>query len=173
VKPTRAWLSGGTFRARVTFSEPTMRHVTFHADWRGMAVQASALRGKTRFGAAVRNPNETGNNFQGGAGQAQAWHGAAWLYATRGDTAGQFARARRSKACLGMAKNGGAIRNLERHLGQFSEVRQGSPGPGTVWRGEARRGNNVTGDGNPGHFPKHQEAPANRGAMVEGMTEET
>jgi len=42
-------------------------------------------------------------------------------------------------------------------------------------RGAARHalaclGNNVTVDGNHGHFPKHQEAPASRGATVDGMT---
>jgi hypothetical protein len=159
-----------------------------------MAAQASALRGKTRFGAAIRHPHETGNNFHGlsrhdvsGHGSARrsdspaarvaisrcgwttrcaACHGAAGqnvnrtergvIYqgeqrraragtgtarrgnnATRGDTAGQFARARRSKACLGMAKNGGAIRTLERHLGQFLAAEPGSAQQCRAGRGEA------------------------------------
>lgn len=46
---------------------------------------------------------------------------------------------------------------------------------GCAWQARALLGKtrqHVTGDGNPGHFPKHQEAPVSRGATVDGMTKE-
>lgn len=93
--------------------------------------------------------------------------------ATRGDTAGQFSKAKRGAAWhgavgLGVAERGEATRYPERNLGQFHAVRLRVASRGMAERGA--EGLYVTGDGNPGHFPKHQEAPALRGATVQGMT---
>jgi len=83
---------------------------------------------------------------QGDAGHGKAWHGKAWRCNTR------------------------AWRGIQ---AQFSKASPGWARLGVAERGAARPGSNATGGGNPGHFPKHQEAPAQRGATVEGMTEET
>lgn len=128
-----------------------------------------------------------GGNFSGLAIASQGWarqcSAGRGNNATRGDIAGQFPRfgrywcgmSRQSTSTpgwvrRGKARRGRATRYPERNLGQFIKDRPGWEWPGWSMRALAGQCNNVTGDGNPGHFPKHQEAPASRGATVDGMT---
>ena len=101
----------------------------------------------------------------GNAGLVTEWHGQAWPHVTPRNR-GNFTRP--CVARRGGSGPGAATRYPERNLGQFS--RHGRARHGAAMRGLAGQCNNVTGDGNPGHFPKHQEAPASRGATVDGMT---
>lgn len=141
----RPGFRGGIDRARVTFSRTTMRHTNFSTARRDVARLA-----KARFGAAIRNPHETGNIFHGlsrhdvsGSGSArrndsptervEIFHGAAGQVSLR----------------PGMTWKGKT--SLARNAGQFSAEWRGFARPATAWQS-----NNVTGYGNPGHFPKHQ-----------------
>jgi hypothetical protein len=161
---------------------------TFHADWRGMAVQASALCGKARFGAAIRNPHETGNIFHGLSRHDVSGSGSE----RRSDSpTARVAISRCGWATRCAACRGAAGQNVTRtERGIISKDRRGTPWPAqagpsythpraasraiyTAGICEASHGvarHYAAGGGNPGHFPKHQEAPATRGATVHGMT---
>lgn len=137
-------------------------HTNHGLPWPGWACRCHAWQHVT-----PRN----GGNFSGLAiaslGWARQCSTGRGNSATRGDIAGQF----RGEACRWRGTVWHVSAAQQRELGAASK--RNFTRPAGVIRGKARQATArlyVTGDGNPGHFPKHQEAPASRGATVNGMT---
>lgn len=141
---------------------------------RGWSWLGYAEHRKAGHGAVWRNVTpRNGGNFSGldstclgCARQCSAGRGIATQgnIATRGDIAGQF-----SWVLRGVAGPGGAWQGNNASLARYpSAIFRGPSGRCKPGRGRVRL--YVTVDGNHGHFPKHQESPASRGATVDGMT---
>ena len=144
--------------------------IYFGQAWLGRARQGKARqqRNPRRYGGAISR----GGSLRVGPCPGVAPHCEPTTRAWRGIQA-QFSG-------IGCALRGAALRGAARR-GEPEWGRDGLHATQSgIWDNFTRRDksvrarawhcNNVTGDGNPGHFPKHQEATASRGATVDGMT---